>query len=145
MGMVVDIWRMQKEESGEGQPRLRRGQDIAERMLDFGADALRLTSKLPITAIGRHISLQLVRSATGAGANYEEARGAESSGDFAHKIGVASKEIREALYWVQLLARSGWVREDLRGMIAEAAELTAILGASVRTARRRRAEEERRK
>lgn len=129
---------MKKQEELGREPKLARGQDIAERMLKFAAGALRLSAKLPASAAGRHVLLQLVRSATAAGANYEEARGAESSADFTHKLAVACKEIREAHYWVRLIAGSGWVLEDLGAMIRESDELTAILGASIRTARRNR-------
>ncbi|MBI2897121.1 MAG: four helix bundle protein, partial [Deltaproteobacteria bacterium] len=59
---------------------------------------------------------------------------AESRDDFVHKIGVAAKEIREANYWLALIERSGW-GADPRGMIREAGELSAILGAPARTAR----------
>ncbi len=119
-----------------------KGQNIADRLLEFGGAALRLSAKLPASAIGKHVSLQLVRAATGAGANYEEARGAESAGDFAHKAAVAGKEIREAHYWVQLIARSGWVHEDLGELIRESGELKAILAASIRTARLRQNEKD---
>ncbi len=125
-------------DEGTNKPRLARGQDIADRMLEFAGGALRLSSKLPASAAGRHVLLQLVRSATAAGANYEEARAAESSADFTHKLAVACKEIREASYWVRLVERSGWVRDDLRHLIRESDELTAILGASIRTARANR-------
>ena len=65
----------------------------------------------PLRGTGRHVALQLVRSATGGGANYEEARAAESRDDFIHKLGVAAKEIREAGYSLALVGRSGWRAE----------------------------------
>jgi four helix bundle protein len=80
----------------------------------------------------------LVRAATGAGANYEEARAApESRADFAHNVSVATKEMREAVYWTGLIHRSGWIAADLGYVVREASELAAILGASARTARSR--------
>ena len=79
--------------------------------------------------------MQLIRAATSAGANYAEARAAESRLDFAHKAGLAGKEMREAHYWFTLLARSGWLQDDIGSLVLEAAELTAILCASSRTAR----------
>ena len=39
-------------------------------------------------ASAKHIARQLVRAATGGGANYEEAHGAESRADFIHKVGI---------------------------------------------------------
>ena len=116
--------------------RLARGDDIAERLLLFALSALDVSKTLRNGAGERHIALQLVRSATSAGANYEEARGAESRADFAHKAALAAKETREAGYWLTLASRSGRAGRELSGEIDEAQQLAAILGASVRTARR---------
>ena len=112
------------------------GADIADRLLELAARALRFTSRLPRDAIGRHVALQWVRSATSAGANYEEARAAESRDDFAHKVSVAAKEAREAGYWTALVHRARWLGSELEPMQREASELAAILAASARTARR---------
>ncbi len=116
---------------------LRVGADIAERLLDFGAQALGLANQLPRTDIGRHVALQVARAATSAGANYEEARAAESARDFAHKAAVAAKEMREAAYWIRMIARSGLFSGNVAGILHEAGELSAVLGACVRTARKR--------
>lgn len=70
--------------------------------------------------------------------NYEEARGAESRADFIHKVGVANKEVREALYWLRLAQDAALVVDgDLDALIREANELVAILTASIKTARQR--------
>jgi four helix bundle protein len=121
-----------KQETG-----MRWGRDIAERLLVFGVEVVRMTERLPAKPTGRHVALQLLRSATGAGANYEEARAAESRADFVHKLAVAAKEAREAAYWLGLTQRCGWLDEDLAKLTREASELAAILGASARTARAR--------
>ncbi len=114
---------------------MRVGADIAERLLVFGVTVVQLAARLPKHPAARHVGLQLVRSGTGAGSNYEEGRSAESRADFVHKVAVAAKEMREACYWTALVARSGWIEEDLSPVLREASELAAILGASVRTAR----------
>lgn len=116
---------------------MRLGSDIAARLLDFAVTVVRLAATLPKDPAGRHVASQVVRAATGGGANYEEARAAESREDFIHKIGVAAKEVRETGYWLRFIQRSGWTRVDLRDAIREAGELAAILGASLRTARAR--------
>jgi four helix bundle protein len=82
------------------------------------------------------MGLQIVRSATSAGANYQEARHAESRADFVHKIGVAAKELGETLYWLRLLDKLGLLPTG-SGLPREADELIAILVASARTARSR--------
>jgi len=90
----------------EKMQRKRKGEDIALRLRRFAVRALRVVNELPATPAGKHVARQLIRSATGGGANYEEARGGESRADFVHKVSVARKEMREALYWL-LLAEPG--------------------------------------
>jgi len=116
---------------------MRVGRDIAERLVGFAVAILRLTKQFPKDLAGRHVGSQLVRSATSGGANYEEARGAESRGDFVHKIGIAAKEMRETIFWLEVVDRSGWTTADLPAAIREANELAAILAASRRTAKTR--------
>ena len=78
-----------------------------------------------------------MRAATAAGANYEEARAAESRADFVHKLGVSAKEMREACYWIELTCHAGLLRPAPRPLLDEGRELAAILGASARTAKSR--------
>jgi four helix bundle protein len=115
---------------------LRRGGDIAERLLDLGARVLSLVRTLPRDIAGRHVGSQLVRCSTSGGANYEEARAAESRADFIHKLGIAAKELREAIYWLRLIQKAGMTTTNLDDLIQRTADLTAILVASSRTARR---------
>jgi four helix bundle protein len=94
---------------------MRLGGDIAERLLELAAGALRVSGELPGHPSGRHVALQLARAGTGAGANYEEARAAESRADFIHKVGIACKEVRETAYWLKVIKRAAWKATDLRG------------------------------
>jgi len=113
-----------------------RGDDLSERLMRFAVRAIRLTQALPKGVVGRHIAGQLVRAGTSVGANYEEARGAESRADFVHKLGVAWKELRESSYWLLLIHHSELVKPALLGgLIQEAAELSAIMATSLKTAR----------
>lgn len=52
------------------------------------------------------LSKQFLRSATSIGANVNEATAAISLKDFTAKMSIASKEAREALYWINLLEAS---------------------------------------
>jgi four helix bundle protein len=113
-----------------------KGDNIAARLLLFGAAVLEVIGRLPSTAAAKHVADQLLRSSTGAGANYEEARGAESRRDFAHKVGVASKEMREAVYWLSLVEAAHLAPDiSVDPLLAEGNELVAILMACSRTAR----------
>ena len=57
----------------------RKGDDIADRLLDLSVGVLEIAMGLPDNPIGKHISRQLFRSGTSPGANDEEARCAEPS------------------------------------------------------------------
>ena len=120
-----------------GNRQLERGANIAQRLLSFAVASLRLATSLPKDAGGRHVASQWIRSATGAGANYEEARAAESRADFIHKVGVAAKEMREACYGIELVCTARLGACDAIALLVEGRELAAILGASARTARSR--------
>ena len=105
------------------------------RSVRFGAAVLRLVAKLPTDQTAAHIARQLTRAATATGANYAEARGAESRQDFVHKLRIADKETRESEYWLGLIgARWEEFEVEARSLAAEADELVAILTASIRTA-----------
>jgi four helix bundle protein len=112
-----------------------RGDNIAQRLVALAAGVVKLASGLPKDQPGRHITSQLTRAATSGGANYEEARGAESRMDFVHKLRVADKEMRETKYWLDLIG-SCWDThsETAAGLAREADELISILTASIRTA-----------
>ena len=85
--------------------------DIGIRLVEHGARLIKVVESLPNTLVGRHVAGQLLRSGTSAGANYEEACGAESKADFAHKLQISLKELRESNYWLRLLVKSGKLTE----------------------------------
>ena len=114
-----------------------KGDDIANRLLDFAVRVIRLGAALPKSPVGRHVAMQLVRSGTSPGANYEEGRGAESRADFIHKLAVTWKELREVSYWLRLIHRAELVKPKLvESMLDEAKQLVAIFSKSLETARR---------
>jgi four helix bundle protein len=125
------------QEAGNGEYRFRKGHDIAERLLDLTAAVLRLIPAFPADPGARNAAIQLARSISSPGANYAEARAAESRADFIHKVSIAAKEMHEGSYWLALVARAGWLDKELAPLVREAEELTAILAASARTARAR--------
>jgi four helix bundle protein len=126
-------------ENGSENPaetRKRKGDQLAERMLNAVGKVQELLAPLQRSAGAKHVAEQLWRAATSGGANYAEARGAESRADFIHKIRVATKELREAHYWLQIIQRSNWVgRDRIDDLVGEFDQLIAILVASARTAK----------
>ncbi len=111
--------------------------NLAERLLDFGAEVVKLTEGLPNTIAGKRIGDQLLRSGTSVGANYEEAQAAESRKDFIHKLQLALKELRETHYWLRLLGKADIVKsERLTSIQDESEQLKAILSKAVITAKK---------
>jgi len=110
--------------------------DVLERrLIDFAAEILTLSSRLPKTPQGRHITQQILRSGTAAAANYGEARGAESRADFIHKLRVVFKELNETTIWLELLIKTcPVIAENATAIIGENRELCRIIAASIKTA-----------
>jgi four helix bundle protein len=111
-------------------------QELDERLLDYGARVIKLVEALPRTLVGRRIGDQLLRSATSVEANYEEAQGAESKGDFVHKLQIALKEMRESHYWLRLLVKARTLpSERLTDFLDKATQLRAMLSKAGATAK----------
>ena len=111
-----------------------KGDDIADRLVALAVRIIKIVDALPDTTTGRHIAGQLLRCGTSAGANYEEARGAESKRDFLHKLGISLKEIQESQYWLRVVAGAKLVAQDPKETINEVDELCRIIGKSRVTA-----------
>jgi four helix bundle protein len=80
------------------------------------------------------ISKQLLRSATSIGANIEEAGAASSRKDFIAKMTIASKEAREARYWLRLLEEDRFIIDySFSGLISEINQIINILTKIVKT------------
>ena len=111
--------------------------DLEERLLDYAAQIVRLTEKLPDTRAGNHIASQLLRSGTSPLPNHGEAEGAESKNDFVHKLGICHKELRESRRWLKLIQRVPLLTDAaaLGAALSETDELVRIFAASIRTAR----------
>ena len=110
--------------------------DLQRRLISFAAQIIAVSSKLPATRQGRHVSVQILRSGTAPAANYGEARGAESRSDFVHKLGIVLKELNETAIWLEMISTSCLLPdEEIVALVAENRELSKIITASVKTAR----------
>jgi four helix bundle protein len=104
-------------------------------LISHAAVLLDISSKLPPTPQGTHVSRQLLRSGTAAAANYGEARGAESRSDFIHKLRIVLKELNETDVWLNLIIESSLLSpEKMSAVIAENQKLCRIIAASIKTA-----------
>jgi four helix bundle protein len=112
--------------------------DLRKRTKAFALRILRLYATRPRTTEAQVIGKQLLRSGTSVGAHYREAYRARSTAEFISKLESGLQELEETTYWLELLADGGLMAKNrLRELFREAEELTAILVASVRTAKRR--------
>lgn len=80
------------------------------------------------------ISKQLLRSATGIGANVMEAQSAESKNDFVHKLKIADKEAHETLYWLILCKESETYPKHTR-LIPLLEEIMKLLNSIIKSTR----------
>lgn len=113
-----------------------KGDDLSDRLEAFAVAGMAVAVALPRSMAGRHVRGQLVRCATSPGANYEEARAAESKADFVHKLGVTLKELRESRYWLRLIVRSALLPAGhVASAAQEADELCRIIARSIATCR----------
>lgn len=78
---------------------------LLDRTFNFGVDMLIFLNQLPYSPIFKVLILQLSRSSTSIGANYEEAQGASTKQNFAHRIGISYREARISVYWIRALEK----------------------------------------
>ena len=120
----------------KGRSTVAKGDDIQERLIDFGVRVLKVCESLPRTKAARHLGDQLLRSGTAPAANYAEARGSESAQDFIHKLRICSKELNESTVWLTMITRAGMLPgQRLEELQAECTSLTKIINASIATAK----------
>ena len=110
--------------------------ELTDRFLDFGVRVVRVARELNRTSLGRPMATQMLRCDTSCGANYEEARAAESRRDFIHKLGLSLKELRECRFWLLLIQRGEAISPPrVTPLQKECEELAAIMAQSIITAK----------
>jgi len=102
--------------------------DLEERTLKFSKEVRVFVKKIHKTISNLEDIKQLVRSSGSVGANYIEANEAFSKRDFAMRVKICKKEIKESRYWLILLDTEGNVdlNKERDRLIAEATELMFI-------------------
>ncbi|HJS18123.1 MAG TPA: four helix bundle protein [Anaerolineales bacterium] len=113
--------------------------DLKNRTKIYALRIIKLYQALPNNGEAQVLEKQILRSGTSIGAQYREACRAKSPADFISKMEGSLQELDETGYWLELLAESGIMpAERLIDLQKENDELTAIFGASVKTAKRNR-------
>lgn len=110
-------------------------EDLEDRLIDFAVRIGKVADALPETRLGQHIADQIVRSGTSPAPNYSEGCAAESRRDFAHKLSISLKELRETKTWLRLIRKAELLpAHRLHAITDEADQLCAILSTSIQTA-----------
>ena len=111
--------------------------ELKQRTKQFALRVIKLAGALPKNFIGKIIGSQFVRAGTSVGANYRAACRARSQAEFIAKLGIVEEEADECGYWMELIIESGLMKNTLvEPLLQEASEITAIISASRRTAKR---------
>jgi len=101
----------------------------------FGLRIVRLVEALPETRAGYIMGRQLLRSGTFVGANYRAACRSKSSADFIARMKIVEEECDESIYWIEMLAESGQIEQQLAAdLYKDADEILSMVAASIRTA-----------
>jgi four helix bundle protein len=101
--------------------------DLKKRTRAYALRIIRLYSALPKKTEAQILGKQLLRSGTAVGAHYREAQFAKSNKDFINKIEGALQELEESVYWIELLADSNLIKQELlSNLLDETRELIAI-------------------
>src|SRR5262245_16424608 len=104
--------------------------------MKFGLTVMDLVEALPRKMVPDILGKQLVRAASSVGANYRAACRAKSQADFIYKMELVEEEVDESAYWLELIDRRSLTKSSsLQPLRREADELTALIVASVRTAK----------
>ncbi len=112
-------------------------EEFKQRTRKLGIAVIELCEGFPRNPALDTVGRQLLRAATSVGANYRAVCRAKSPADFIHKMGTVEEEADEVAYWLELLEKTRLVEAvRLKGLAKEADEITAIVVASINTAKR---------
>ncbi|MDZ7625276.1 MAG: four helix bundle protein [Ignavibacteriaceae bacterium] len=102
---------------------------LGERIFKFAVDVIKFLSSLPKVPEAQVIRYQLAKASSSSGANYEEAQAASSKADFAHKMKIVLRELRESNFWIRICIALKFGNEvDANRLKMESTELKNILG-----------------
>jgi four helix bundle protein len=116
-------------------------QELRERTRKFAIAVQRFCRPLLKEPESHDAARQAIRSSASVAANYRAVCLARSKREFIAKVGLVLEEADECLFWLQYLRESGSQQIEIDALIDEARQLTAIFGASRRTAVRNAADQ----
>jgi len=102
---------------------------LGDRLFKFAVDVIIFLSTLQKVTESQVIRHQLAKAASSSGANYEEAQAASSKADFANKMKIVLREMRESNYWLRIcIALKFGNQTEATRLQSESSELKNILG-----------------
>lgn len=108
--------------------------ELKRRTKDFAHRCVKLCTSLQGDYLGRHISSQLIRSATSTAANYRAACMGHSKAAFLSKLSIVIEEVDESYFWIEFLFDEGRLSENqVSLLLKEANELASIFIAARKT------------
>jgi four helix bundle protein len=112
--------------------------ELKKRTKNFAHRCVKLCVSLQGDYLCRHISSQLIRSSTSVAANYRAACIAHSQAAFLSTLSIVIEEVDESGFWMEFLLEEGRLsKTQVSALMQEAKELTSILIASRKTAKKR--------
>ena len=106
--------------------------NLLDRTFKFGVNCIIFLRTLPRDFEYNVIKLQLTKSSTSIGANYEESQAGSSIADFKNKVRISLREARESNYWLRVIkALERSENEQLESLIQESKELKNILASII--------------
>ena len=113
---------------------------MVKRTKKFTIDCWILCSKLPKTREFNAYVNQLIRCSSSVGANYRASQRAKSTPDFINKLKIVEEEADESHFFLELLLDISTlenlnIQAEINPLVKEANEITAIIVASIKTAR----------
>ena len=114
---------------------INREYDLEERLIKFAIKMMEISERLYKTKAGNHLSGQLIRSGTSTALNYGEVQASESRADFAHKMKVILKELRETRICLKIIIQKPLIEKkyEIEPDLKECCELISIFATSIKT------------
>ena len=110
--------------------------DLRERLLLFACDIVAMVQYLcGRGSVGVALSAQVLKSGTSAGANYEEADDGSSPRDKLAKRKIVLRELKETLFRLRVLRRTGLLPPAYDPLVQECLELKKIVATLVNAAK----------
>jgi four helix bundle protein len=108
-------------------------QGLGDRLFNFAVSTIHFLGTFKNSPEEKIVRYQLAKSSSSSGANFEEAQSASSKADFANKMKISLREMRESNYWLKICnaVKFGNQTEAIK-LYSESTELKKILGSICR-------------